>query len=103
MRSAAQNRDGETLSEYIDFPSVRQSLKDQINAAFVKAMSKDMDNPYVIGVGVAFASVVDKIVEAYVTPAAITQMMSGQPPTPHGGELSASAPASEGSGARRPF
>ena len=30
MKSAAESRDGEALSEHIEFPSVRQSLKDQM-------------------------------------------------------------------------
>jgi len=33
---AAKRQDGEALSEHIDFPSVRQSFKDQANAAFAK-------------------------------------------------------------------
>jgi hypothetical protein len=105
MRSAAQNRDGEALSEYIEFPSVRQSLKDQINAAFAKEMSKkDMKHNSLAAVDAAFASVlVDKIVEAYVNPAAITQMMAGERPKKNDGGPSASAPTSDKSTAHRPF
>jgi hypothetical protein len=82
MKSAAESRDGEALSEHIEFPSVRQSLKDQMNAMFMKEMAKDemKDNPFAV-LGAAFAGVmVDKMVEAYVTPAGITQLMSGEKP-----------------------
>ena len=32
MKIAAENQDGEALSEHIDFPVLRQNLKDQLNA-----------------------------------------------------------------------
>ena len=89
IKSAAESHDGEALSEYIEFPSVRQSLKDQMNAMFMKEMAKDgmSDNPFA-ALGAAFAGVmVDKMVEAYVTPAGITQLMAGaKPNSAQGGE-----------------
>ncbi len=88
MKSAAENHDGEALSEYIEFPSVRQSLKDQMNVMFAKKMAEDdkmKDNPFA-ALGAAFAGVfVDKMVDAYVTPAGITQLMAGEKPQPHAG------------------
>lgn len=88
MRSAAEARDGEALSEYIEFPSVRQSLKDQMNVMFAKEMAKDkemQDNPFA-AMGAAFAGMmVDKVVDAYVTPAGITQLMAGEKPNTGGG------------------
>lgn len=92
LKSAAESRDGEALSERIDFPSVRQSLKDQINAMFMKEITKDgmKDNPFA-ALGAAFAGVmVDKMVDAFVTPAGITQLMSGEKPKTTEGEESAS-------------
>lgn len=81
MKEAAQRRDGESLSEYIDFPSVRQSFKDQLNAKFAKAVSedKDMSDSPFAPLGMAFAGVViDKMIDVYVTPAGITQLMAGE-------------------------
>lgn len=89
MKSAAESHDGEALSEHIEFPSVRQSLKDQMNAMFMKEMAKDemKDNPFA-ALGAALAgAMVDMMVEAYVTPAGITQLMAGEKPKPaQGGE-----------------
>lgn len=83
MKSAAEARDGEALSEHIEFPSVRQSLKDQMNAMFAKKLTKDEEmknNPFA-ALGAMFAGViVDKMVDAYVTPAGITQLMAGEKP-----------------------
>lgn len=82
MKAAAESRDGGALSEYIEFPSVRQSLKDQMNAMFLREMADDKmkDNPFA-ALGAAFAgAIVDKMVEAYVTPAGITELMAGERP-----------------------
>lgn len=85
MRLAAEAHDGEALSEYIDFPSVRQSLKDQMNALFLKELTDDQtieDNPFA-ALGAAFAGVVvDKMVDVYITPASLTQLMIGESPEP---------------------
>lgn len=85
MRLAAEAHDGEALSEYIEFPSVRQSLKDQMNVLFLKELSEDegmQDNPFA-ALGAAFAGmVVEKMVDAYVTPTGITQLMLGENPEP---------------------
>src|SRR6185436_6993869 len=81
MKEAAKRRDGESLSEYIDFPSVRQSFKDQLNAKFAKAVSEDkeMRDSAFMPLGMAFAGVViDKMIDVYITPAGITQLMAGE-------------------------
>lgn len=85
MKSAAENHDGEALSEYIDFPSVRQSMKDQINVMVTKRMVEDEEikgNPFA-ALGVALVgAMVDRVVDVYVTPAGITQIMAGRKPQP---------------------
>lgn len=85
MKSAAESHDGEALSEHIEFPSLRQSLKDQMNAMFAKKMAEDeemRDNPFA-AMGAAFVGMmVDKMVDAYVTPVGITQLMAGEKPRP---------------------
>ncbi|WP_011588132.1 MULTISPECIES: DUF2939 domain-containing protein [Alcanivorax] len=102
MKSAAENYDGEALSEHIEFPSVRQSLKDQMNVMFAKQMTEDeemKDNPFAV-LGAAFAGVmVDKMVDAYVTPAGITQLMAGEKPQPGAGQ----GDDSTGSAERNPW
>lgn len=91
MKAAAERHDGEALSEHIDFPSVRQSLKDQINAAFLKDMTKDSgtkdSGPAALGTAVAGIMVdrlADAFLEAYITPAGFTQLMAGDEPSPEG-------------------
>lgn len=81
IRQAAEDRDAEGLSEHIDFPSVRQSLKDQMNAKVMASTSEDLkDNPFAAFGAALAGAMVDKMVDAYVTPAGITQMMKGEKP-----------------------
>ena len=83
MRSAAENHDSEALSEHIEFPSVRQSIKDQMNVMLVKQMaeSDEIKNNAFAVFGAALVGVmVDKMVDAFVTPAGITQLMAGEKP-----------------------
>ena len=81
MQRAASANDGEALSEHIDFPSVRQSLKDQLNAMFADAAADHAEkNPFgILGAAVG-GLLVDKMVDVYVTPAGLTRIMRGESP-----------------------
>ena len=88
MDAAIDRQDSEALAAHIDFPSVRQSLKDQLNARIMQEMAQDkalQDNP-LASVGAAFAGfVVDQFVDAFVTPAAIGTLMAGDHAMPAAG------------------
>lgn len=99
MRSAAEERDGEALAEYIEFPSVRQDLKDQLNVALGRSMAEDLkDNPFAMLGGLLGSVLIDKTVDAFVTPAGITQLMRGQMPKESGRVEQSKSPSQE-----RPF
>ena len=73
-----------------------------MNVMFAKQMTEDeemKDNPFA-ALGAAFAGVmVDKMVDAYVTPAGITQLMAGEKPQPGAGQ----GDDSTGSAERNPW
>lgn len=78
IKNAAQAGDSEKVSKYIDYPSVRQSFKDQMNAYMVKEMaSKKTDGWEALGAMMASA-MVDKMVDAVVTPEGMTLMLQGK-------------------------
>ena len=80
MREAAANRDPVALARYINFPSVRESLKANVNAKLLSEMSeKSKDNPFAVGAAFAMA-LVGPIVDAMVTPEALAMMMQGETP-----------------------
>ena len=94
MKAAAENHDGEALSEHVDFPTLRQALKDQMNVMLRKVTVAE-DNPFAV-LGAAFAGImVDKMVDAYVTPAGIIELMKGEKPDSEnaGGDTTGQTPS----------
>lgn len=84
IKKAAQAGDADTLSEYIDFPSVKQGLKDQINAQIMKEVTqKDADGFEALGAMLATA-MIDKAVDGIVTPDGVAMMVQGQKPDLNG-------------------
>lgn len=80
IKKAAQAGDSDTVSKYIDYPSVRQSFKDQMNAMMVKEMAVDKDaNGWEEALGAMIATtMVEKMVDAVVTPEGMTLMLQGK-------------------------
>ena len=82
MKVAAENQDGEALSEHVNFPVLRQNLKDQLNAQLGVVMAQEAmdDNPFT-AIGAAFGGIlVGKMIDVYVTPAGIIELMKGESP-----------------------
>ncbi len=78
IKNAAQAGDSEKVSTYIDYPSVRQSFKDQMNAYMVKEMAtQEADGMEAFGAMIASA-MVDKMVDAIITPEGMTLMLQGK-------------------------
>lgn len=103
IRQAAKERDADALERHIDFQSVRESLKAQMNAKIMADAKTTMkDNPFA-AFGVALAgAMVESMVTSFVTPAGLAQMMKGDKPVVAGGAGGESAP-SAGSSSREPF
>lgn len=100
ISTAVQARDAQALAEHVDFTSVRQSLKDQMNARVLHQMAGDDGkalNPLAALVAPLAGAVVDKMVDAYVTPAGVAQLMAGREqagaPTPQNGSAGGAADA----------
>jgi len=83
IKQAVDERDSVALSEHIDFPSVRQSLKDQLNATLMgKMQSDEMKNNPFAALGMALAGpLVDKMLDVYITPAGVEQLLAGEKPS----------------------
>ena len=74
MKRAAQNRDATTFSSYIDFPRLRESLKAELNAKMLFDMKNNKelkDNPFSGLALLAAPTMINNIIDGYVTPAAI--------------------------------
>ena len=78
IKKAAQAGDSDTVSKYIDYPRVRQSFKDQMNAKMAKElMNQDNDGFAALGAMLA-STMVDKMIDGIVTPEGMTMMMQGK-------------------------
>ncbi|MBP7704490.1 MAG: DUF2939 domain-containing protein [Caulobacter sp.] len=103
LRAAIEAGDRDRLEELVDFPSVRENLKADLNAAMMARIrnAPDLrDNPFA-GLGMVLVpAIVDRLVDAMITPAGLAQLSEGESPTP-GGQRSESAKAPESKPAER--
>ena len=79
IKNAAEQGDADKLSGYIDFPSVKQSMKDQAKAVMVKelASSKEQDGFEALGTMLG-AAMIDPLIDGLVTPDGVALMLQGQ-------------------------
>ena len=82
VKVAAEAQDGEALSELVDFPALRQSLKNQMAGKLRKEMAEDvMDGNPLSAIGTAFGNMILKgVVDEFVTPAGLMKLMKGRKP-----------------------
>lgn len=87
LQQAVTNNDADTLVEYVDFPLVRQHMKDQLNATMLQnMMESESDNPFAAFGLVLGGALVEQMVDTLVTPAGLIQLMQR-------GEIDPQAPA----------
>lgn len=78
MRRAVENNDAVYMSDHVDFPQLRESLKATLQAQMAKEVAKD-DADGFEALGAAFgAMMIGPMVDALVTPEALIAMMQGK-------------------------
>lgn len=85
MKAAADRRDAATMSEYVDFPALRESMKATFNAQMAAATAKRSDGSpgaqLGAAIGQAFAGlIVNSFVDAMVSPEGLAMLMKGERP-----------------------
>ena len=98
IKSAVEQQDSEKLSEYVDFPTLRTNLKEQLNAELMKQAATGLkDNPF-LALGLAFTpKLVEGVVDSFVTPSGISNLMAGKKPQ----QAEKEQPASGSDGTKR--
>lgn len=83
MKSAAEAKDAAKLSDYVNFPAVKESLKASFNAKLASDVTKEKGgNPFSV-FGAALASAfINPVIDALVTPESLAMMMKGDKPQP---------------------
>lgn len=83
LKTAAIEANTDKLDAAVDFPSVRESLKSQFSAALMTKMTTDPEmkgNPFA-GLGAMLVpAMVNRMVDAFVTPEGMAAMIRGQKP-----------------------
>ena len=84
--SALKNGDAEALKRRVDFPELRESLKEEIKATMLQQAKKSIskaskeDNPMgLLGAGLAAAfgpTLIDGLVDSFVTPSGLAQLIA---------------------------
>jgi len=88
LQDAAKAGDRDGLEATVDFPAVRDDFKAQLNAAFMAKMQSDpgmKDNPFAAVGMLLVPAVIDRLIDAYITPQGIA-MMVAKARTPKQGE-----------------
>lgn len=71
LKSAARAYDRDRLEDLVDFPEVRADLKSQFSSAFLGQLQADpsmKDSPFAVMGAALLPVVLDKMIDAYVTP-----------------------------------
>lgn len=78
LKNGVQERDAEKVSECVDYPALRQNLKEQVERAIRARVGAD--NPLAaLAAGVAL-TVADGLVDRLVSPEGLAELMAGQKP-----------------------
>ena len=82
IKTGIVDKDADRLSAKVDFPALRQNLKDQFNARLMNNAAGELkDNPLgALAAGLA-TTMVDGIVDSFVTPAGLAHVMAGDRPS----------------------
>ncbi|KIG10501.1 DUF2939 domain-containing protein [Caballeronia concitans] len=94
VKRAADARDAQTVNEYVDFPALRSSLKEQVAALLTRRVDMQKSgNPLAIIGAMIGAALVGPLVDSYATPDGVAAILNGIPPRGLPGERPPSVPA----------
>jgi hypothetical protein len=98
LASAAEAGDAATVSRYVDYPAMRDSLKVNLLAQAKAAARPGPNDGFWSGLGKAIIAagtvvVIDGLIEEHVTPEGVAAMMKGRKPTATRGSSDRAEPA----------
>lgn len=81
VKRAADARDAQTVNQYVDFPALRASLKEQVAALLTRRVDiQKSGNPLAIIGAMIGAALVGPMVDSYATPDGVAAILNGIPP-----------------------
>ncbi|HEV3425309.1 MAG TPA: DUF2939 domain-containing protein [Paraburkholderia sp.] len=79
LKRAADARDVATVNEYVDYPALRESLKEEI-AGLLTRRVRASGNPFAAIGAMIGAALIGPMVDAYATPDGVAALLNGMPP-----------------------
>ncbi len=87
VKHAADARDAQTVNEYVEFPALRASLKEQVAALLTRCVDIQKNgNPLAVIGAMIGAALVGPLVDSYATPDGVAAILNGIPPRGDPGE-----------------
>jgi hypothetical protein len=87
LKRAADARDAQTVNQYVDFPSLRDSLKDQVGQLLTRKIDMQKSgNPLAMIGAMIGAALIGPLVDSYATPDGVAALLNGIPPRGEPGE-----------------
>jgi hypothetical protein len=107
LKDAAKRKDTEALSELVNFPTVKESIKETWRAGLAQHATKDKEGGFGAALGLLFGGfMIDSMVDLVISPSGLQALSRGQRPDfkntkapfgqpPTSGRSSTTAPSSE--------
>jgi hypothetical protein len=81
MKRAADARDAKTVNAYVDFPLLRESLKEQVGQLLTRKIDvQKSGNPLALLGAMIGAALIGPLVDSYATPDGVAAILNGIPP-----------------------
>jgi hypothetical protein len=94
LKRAADARDTQTVNEYVDFPALRESLKQQVTGLLTRRLDAHGNgNPFAAIGAMIGVALIGPLVDAYATPDGVAALLNGMPPRGNPGERPPVPPA----------
>jgi hypothetical protein len=92
LKRAADARDAQTVNQYVDFPALRDSLKQQITGMLTRRLDADANSKLATIGAMIGVTLIGPLVDSYATPDGVAALLNGMPPRGDPGERPAAPP-----------
>jgi hypothetical protein len=87
LKRAADARDAQTVNQYVDFPALRESLKQQVTGLLSRRLDAHGSGNPLAAIGAMIGvALIGPLVDAYATPDGVAALLNGIPPRGDPGE-----------------
>ncbi|MFB9123405.1 DUF2939 domain-containing protein [Paraburkholderia dipogonis] len=98
LKRAADARDAQTVNQYVDFPALRESLKEQVAGLLTRRLGAHSNGNPLAAIGAMIGvALIGPLVDAYATPDGVAALLNGMPPRGDPGERPPAPPAANNS------